>query len=373
MPVNPAVKLANFATEAVVAFFVLSGAVITLAPYRGAKAYLGARFTRIVPIYLVAIVLAMLAAAARRPVPDVWQVAGNLLFLQTLGGYIVEPLYTNQALWSLSYEMTYYLVFPLVFLGTQRGVKVAGSLLLCVALGLIVSGRTVPHGIVSHVAIVFSLYPTWIFGALAVLAVRQGIGITRGTALFILGLGFAFSRVPVSTNYYDAFRLYAFGFGIGALCFHIVQRHAAEAPHYVISVAWPLRTVAVAVAVALLWWASPSIFVTKAILSAMVVALSYSEIASAAAARLPAMPFAAGLGKLLVYLGSISYAVYAIHIPLLYLMILVPIPPLAQACVIVVVTLILAHVLERRVQPRIKAFVLNRPAATRAQDAGAAR
>lgn len=49
---------------------------------------------------------------------DVPTAVGNVLFLQSV---LVSPLGSNEALWSLSYEFWYYVLFPLAVLGLGRG------------------------------------------------------------------------------------------------------------------------------------------------------------------------------------------------------------------------------------------------------------
>ena len=111
--------LTSFATEAVVIFFVLSGAVIELSRERGISSwqgYLYARWLRIYPIYVLAILLALLAwpTLSGHPVLSWHVLAGNLLFLQSLPGYLVPVLASDNPLWSLSYEMSFYLLFVFV-------------------------------------------------------------------------------------------------------------------------------------------------------------------------------------------------------------------------------------------------------------------
>ncbi|WP_421760267.1 acyltransferase family protein [Devosia sp.] len=113
----------SFGQEAVVIFFVLSGFVVHYSTVSASspswRRYAWARFLRIEPIYL----LALVAAFAARSVAlgsvvaiDGWQLLGNLAFLQDLDrpGTIVTPFSDNLPLWSLSYEIFFYVAYPLV-------------------------------------------------------------------------------------------------------------------------------------------------------------------------------------------------------------------------------------------------------------------
>jgi peptidoglycan/LPS O-acetylase OafA/YrhL len=130
--------------EAVLLFFLLSGFSIRLslrARGLGSAAdlnhYLYRRFRRILPPYWLALAASALAALIV-PVQDgsagALPLLGNLLFLQSsaaVPGCWVAPFARNGPLWSLSFEMFYYLAFPLFWRlvqGRQRRLLVALAL-----------------------------------------------------------------------------------------------------------------------------------------------------------------------------------------------------------------------------------------------------
>lgn len=105
---------------AVLLFFVLSGYVIGLTnttSFSGSRLadYGFRRLVRIAPLYLIAVLLGVLAVPT-----DTWStIAGHFFFLQNslpYGSLSVPPLAGNTNLWSLNYEVLYYLLFPLVWL-----------------------------------------------------------------------------------------------------------------------------------------------------------------------------------------------------------------------------------------------------------------
>ncbi len=117
--------LLGFGQEAVIAFFLLSGFVIhwSVAHKPGLRfgAYLRARAVRIYPLFVLTLVVAALVARGQAP-PDPrtsWPTfLGNLLMLQDAGfvkpGVWVETYAGTLALWSLSYEWWFYMMyFPL--------------------------------------------------------------------------------------------------------------------------------------------------------------------------------------------------------------------------------------------------------------------
>jgi peptidoglycan/LPS O-acetylase OafA/YrhL len=112
-PAFPFGTLFNAAHGAILIFFALSGYVIGLTnqlPFSRSNAirYLLRRFIRLYPIYLIAIVLGVLSSPT-----DTWKtIVGNLFFLQ---GPICALLSGNGVLWTLNYEVVYYIIFIAVW------------------------------------------------------------------------------------------------------------------------------------------------------------------------------------------------------------------------------------------------------------------
>jgi peptidoglycan/LPS O-acetylase OafA/YrhL len=123
-----AMFISDRSSEAVLLFFVLSGFSIRLSTGHAGlvtvgdvNVYLYRRFKRILPLYFAALFLtALLGALAGHlgePEFSIRTLAGNLLFLQTPAttrGVWFVPYGGNGPLWSLSYEMFYYLLFPVM-------------------------------------------------------------------------------------------------------------------------------------------------------------------------------------------------------------------------------------------------------------------
>ena len=101
----------------VLVFFMLSGYVIGLtnaAPLATGPArrhYLRKRLVRLYPLYLVALALTAAVSAGYYVRAGSSEIAGWLLFLQ---GLAVDVPARNPPLWSLPYELGYYLLFVLV-------------------------------------------------------------------------------------------------------------------------------------------------------------------------------------------------------------------------------------------------------------------
>lgn len=113
--------------EAVLFFFILSGFSIRLSLRKGLpltkeilNEYLYRRFKRILPLYYFAIFFTLLSGFLTHTVSsnedfNLKNLLGNLLFLQSSKSYKgnwFAPYGDNGPLWSLSFEMFYYLLFP---------------------------------------------------------------------------------------------------------------------------------------------------------------------------------------------------------------------------------------------------------------------
>ncbi len=116
----------------VLIFFVLSGYVIGISNPGRLTAdkivpYLKKRFIRIYPIYFICLTIALLFAVPY----SAKIIATNYLALQGLAGPVI---WENNPIWSLNYEIVYYLLFiPLSFFNVRPVVALIGA----IAIGLI--------------------------------------------------------------------------------------------------------------------------------------------------------------------------------------------------------------------------------------------
>lgn len=171
----------HMARIAVFLFFITSGYVIGLTnqkPFSGSRVreYLRRRELRLMPIYLLAVVAGVLAW----PINDGASIAANLFFLQNPAWHL-ELVSGNPPVWSLHYEVVYYLGFLLVWAYRPR----IAPLLL---------------------AILFFVGLDWFFAT--PLSFLGGWG--AGAVFWLAGLWLAWNRQPCAPTPFIALILLAF-------------------------------------------------------------------------------------------------------------------------------------------------------------------
>lgn len=229
---GPLFRLFRYGHEAVILFFLLSGFSIHYSYYdrplgklAELRKYFLARVRRIYPIFLVAFAVTVALGALadwfsaenlfRRYQTGPSDFIAQFLFLTDLkinGVWFVVPA-GNPAFWSLSYEVAFYLVYPLFWKLSQR-FSPALLLGLAVALGLANEGL-IYAGFANHVSNVFGYYWMWCAGAVAAQLLRSQIIPTVHTCLFVLGLATTLLLVSV----FDGFPWRRFNDWLWALLF----------------------------------------------------------------------------------------------------------------------------------------------------------
>jgi len=110
--------LGAWGREAVAIFFILSGIVINLSTQNSTDTwlYVKKRFIRIYPIYLAVLIICFSADhfIMHNPI-DQKVLIGNTLLVSALSGYPVQTMPLNPAVWSISCEAFFYIVFGMLF------------------------------------------------------------------------------------------------------------------------------------------------------------------------------------------------------------------------------------------------------------------
>ncbi len=352
-------RLVNLGTEAVIFFFVLSGVVITASNPRSIKRYAAARALRVLPIYMIALGLTLLAMFAAGVTVSARDIVGNMLFLQTLQGFIVPPLPFNMAAWSLSYEVTYYILFAAFIVWPKAIIPVFAA---SVVLGLSAYVFPLEHGFISHWRHMGAFCALWLLGVMAAKAAAAGWAISRRDAAGLFLTGCCLSRAQLSADYYDFIRLFCFAVGSAALCLYFLSSRDNIQPRDCsrdIVVSIPLKIGIALSAAMVIWTLSPSSFSTKCVITLVLAASVLCVDAVSASVR----ALYSWTAPLLMYIAGLSYAVYIIHTPILYYfnMQFIELNPMMRLALIGVSAVGLAHVLDYNLQPRIKAYFQGTP------------
>lgn len=325
---GPFFRLFRYGHEAVILFFLLSGFSIHYTyyhrPLREAhelKRYFIGRFRRIYPVFLFAfaLTLALGALAAslspatlfRRYETSILDHAAQLLFLTDLKGsgtwFPVPP--GNAALWSLSYEVAFYLVYPLFWRASQM-LRPAVLMSIAIALGL-ANEALISAGFANHLSKVFGLYWIWCAGAVSAQLLRAQVTPTLNSTAFLLALATAL----VSVSLFDNLPWRRFNDWLWALLFTLFffGYRATFTPSNPILTASLITLVTIAAALAGDLLGIPG---SRAFL--------WAKLAAAGALCLYLLKDPATRLRLLAHLispfkrsGSYSYALYAIHLPIL--------------------------------------------------------
>ncbi|MEU7739783.1 acyltransferase [Nonomuraea sp. NPDC049158] len=286
----------NLGVYGVLVFFLVSGYIIpsSLERHGDVRAFWIGRFFRLYPLYLAVIALVLALAwwiPVRLEVPrDLSSVAAHLtMLLDAVGAAGVL-----NTLWTLSYEMVFYLLAAALFVvGVRDGRNLlpATFALIGAVAGLVLTGPPLSGG-----------WLAWVSSGLFVVGlgcVVSGRGRTvAACALGVMGLALVLlsSRVPW------------FGAAILAVMFAgtaIRRWERGQAP------LWPVVVTAMVVAATPLWalnagwwWVRPDVWGLTVLLAALTFAGGMA---------LRARPFPA----VLTWLGTISYSLYLVHLPIL--------------------------------------------------------
>jgi len=210
--------ISTFGHDAVIIFFVLSGYLVGGAALRidvtssnGFQPYAIDRGVRIGPVLIAATAFSALlqyAAPLSGCTDTAATVIGNALALQN---FLVRPLCNNLPLWSISNEVVYYFVFPVMLAALSRAFSIWLIIsLICVTLVGLLSLGLAP---LDDTNIVLD-FPFWLIGA--ALWILPGISSRwRWLALSMLAAALLFGRFEISKSHFwlrDLFLAATFSF-----------------------------------------------------------------------------------------------------------------------------------------------------------------
>jgi peptidoglycan/LPS O-acetylase OafA/YrhL len=198
-------------------FYLLSGFVLTWSkPGTKPGRFWWSRFSRIWPLTLLLTIFAFTVVAAQERIPGTVGQVANILLIQAWWPKGSWYFGGNGVSWSLSCEMFFYLLFPLLILAVRRlrwrglGLTAAGVLIIQVGAPVVAALLKMPGNIYFWLFFIFPPYRLleFILGMLLARAVVLGLKVRwpRSTTMMALaGLGlvaFACTEYTVSTGQY---------------------------------------------------------------------------------------------------------------------------------------------------------------------------
>ncbi|WP_205647882.1 acyltransferase family protein [Acuticoccus yangtzensis] len=170
----------SFGQEAVLVFFVLSGFVIFANEHGRAippQNYYMRRIRRIYPTLIIACLIGAVVALDNgnlAAIMDWRRLFGTLAGLQDVSalkpGVIVDPYAGNTPLWSLSYEMFFYLIFPLALMLWHRMPRSSNYIIGVISFASFAFYILIPN----HLSLVTAYFLVWWCGAMAANAYLSG-------------------------------------------------------------------------------------------------------------------------------------------------------------------------------------------------------
>lgn len=163
----------NFGQEAVIIFFILSGFVISKSLEKNNysfKIYFLHRFTRIYSVVLISYLVSYICwiIYSNTNFPTYSDFLFNVLMLQDnvmfRPGTIVSPLFTNNPLWSLSYEWWFYMLFFAQY-AFQKRINLSPMNNIQIALSLSLAGMVTFYFYPNQISTFLMYYIIWFSGS----------------------------------------------------------------------------------------------------------------------------------------------------------------------------------------------------------------
>jgi peptidoglycan/LPS O-acetylase OafA/YrhL len=211
---HPTHLTAYWGTDALIMFFMLSGLVINLSESKKPKprrAFVKNRFVRIYPQFVIGLLLGLIALyITGTALPSFKDLLGNFFIVSTMKdymGYIVPSIQSNLPVWSLSFEVAFYVLFSFTIGRNQKKALFYWFLISLIAIPLFF--LRVERDVLTHVVAVFAFSSVWLVGYY-IYEYRNYFYVEKYTVLFGLGILPLISRMQFSANFYDPLKYFIF-------------------------------------------------------------------------------------------------------------------------------------------------------------------
>lgn len=352
---------ANWGTESVIIFFILSGIVIhssTKNNPRSSKVFLFQRIIRLHPTLILSIFISyIITFFINNNFISIKQILGNLIPISTLNADLCNVLEKNPVVWSLSFEVFFYFVFGILLIGKINNKKIFIWFIISIlSIIIYLSNVKISFPILNHLILMFAFSGIWIIGYI-IWEIKDRIDIPYQFAFFSLGTLPLVSRLHLSEYYYDPLKFLVFAiFSIPFFCFLIK-------PNFKVNLNTNLKII---MSGYLFLFIFLGIILLNDVMYKRIIQVLYI-----------AFPFTLmllmtfllkfslfhsikySLKKILVYIGSISYGIYLFHFPIIkgcYHLLTIPLH--FRVILMLIITILLSYLMEKIFQPYISKFFL---------------
>jgi peptidoglycan/LPS O-acetylase OafA/YrhL len=314
--------ISSWGTEAVIVFFVLSGIVINISYNKNPVSkydFAISRIKRIYPQYLIGILLTLglgyLSIIEKDQYHTIW---GNMIFLGTIQNYIFPVLKGNPVVWSLTFEMFFYLIF-LLSIGSYQ--KIIIKIFFFFSSLCIVFYYFSFNGYFSHIIAMFAFSTIWMLGYYMVEFMRYFQKPKILTSFFFLALLPGLSRLHFSENYYCVIKYLIFSIASFPFFLFLIKEKSCKVERIKLLDNFGFISIIYLVSFTLIFFVSPSLSVNKSIYIGLptiifiLLGLDF-KFQFNWTAFLNYFPIGK-IRKTGFFLGRLSYSIYIVHFPIL--------------------------------------------------------
>ena len=296
----------NFGTEAVAVFFALSGFVMAHSQHNRPKTrsqFLRNRIIRIYPTYFTALALAYSVGAVTNNFPSHWMdIVFNLIFAGSIQHHFARLPATNLALWSLTFEMSFYALFSLCIVQKKVSIQRLITWSICSIAALLIYPYNVTQSGLDFFLSILAFSCSWLIGYFAY---SINLSTFIPISLPLLAMIPAASRLP-----YDLIQspLKFCVIALLTISYFKSAQHIRSSPKAIHGV----TLLSLISLIAFFSKAQPKNIILYSLLPLVVFALCYSRNTG----TLLQSPF---IRTISLIIGRTSYSLYALHLPLIFL------------------------------------------------------
>lgn len=354
----------NWATEAVIVFFILSGIVIHSSfdkkPRTKIK-FLVQRIVRLHPTLIISVFLTLIVEyLILKHKPSLTIIAGNLVPLSTLNGYLCDVFWdSNPVVWTLTFELFFYLFFALFIiqhqkLNTNRIYIWLGLSFICIRLYYMEFNIL----FLKHLIEMLAFSSIWIVGFL-IWKLKAKISSNFIFALFSLLTLPLISRLKITDNFYDPFKYLLFAINSIPLFIFLLQSRLEKLSakfNWVLCITVILIYVS---SILLIWTEKSYLTIIKSLYISLPIFSLFFFIKPIK--NVFVLILKKVVSPIFSYLGWLSYPLYLLHYPIMvFITHYFNLPIVIKIILIFGITFIISYVIEKYIQPFINRKILKK-------------